>query len=125
MDIRKLQTADLILYPKLKENARHNRQNMTMAEQALWNQIRNKTLGVSFRRQHIIGAYIVDFICLAKQLIIEIDGEYHRTKEQMEYDLVRENYLKERGYTILRFNNEQVIGDIHSVTATISKVLNL
>ncbi len=75
----------------------------------LWSFLRRKQLGVLIRKQYIIDTYIVDFVCLSKQLIIEVDGKYHYTLEQQELDEKRDQRLQELGYTILRFTNEEVI----------------
>ena len=66
-------TASPDWYDLLKSFARENRKNQTLAEQVLWNQLRNKTLGVRFLRQHIIGDYIVDFVSLECSLVVEVD----------------------------------------------------
>ena len=71
-------------YDLLKAFARENRKNPTLAEQVLWNQLRNKTLGVKFLRQHIIGDYIVDFVSFECSLVVEVDGAYHAERQQME-----------------------------------------
>ncbi|MBQ6765353.1 MAG: endonuclease domain-containing protein [Paludibacteraceae bacterium] len=102
-------TADSMLYGVLKENARKNKKYLTEAESILWDLLRRKQLGVIFRRQYIIDAYIVDFVCLSKQLIIEVDGKYHDTAEQQQLDKQRENRLQKLGFTVLRFNNEEVV----------------
>lgn len=102
-------TADPMLYGVLKENARKNKKYLTEAESILWDLLRRKQLGVIFRRQYIIDAYIVDFVCLSKQLIIEVDGKYHDTAEQQQLDKQRENRLQKLGFTVLRFNNEEVV----------------
>lgn len=98
-----------MLYGVLKENARKNKKYLTEAESILWDLLRRKQLGVIFRRQYIIDAYIVDFVCLSKQLIIEVDGKYHDTAEQQQLDKQRENRLQKLGFTVLRFNNEEVV----------------
>ena len=64
-------------YTILKEFARENRKNMTLSETLLWEQLRRLPSTFHFRRQHIIGDYIVDFVCLEQSLIIEVDGGYH------------------------------------------------
>lgn len=102
-------------YPLLRQNARENRIDMTDAEKAIWSQLRNQKLGVRFRRQHIIGDYIVDFICLEKHLIIEVDGRYHFTEEQKKEDEIRTQYLSKFGFRILRFTNAEVVADTENV----------
>ncbi len=103
--------ADILNYRALKDNAATNRKNMTPAEMALWQQIRGKQLGVKFLRQYIIGDYIVDFFCPSKQLVIEVDGKYHYAEDNKEFDDIRDNYLTQQGYKVLRFVNEQVLCD--------------
>jgi len=100
----------------LTELARNLRKNPTIAESKLWNYLRNKKLnGIKFRRQEPIGDYIVDFISFEKNLIIEIDGDYHKYKEQKEYDKYRDEYLKFNDALILRFSNDDVLNDIDNV----------
>lgn len=105
-------TADLLNYDILKQNARENRHNMTEAESALWQYIRSEQLGYKFLRQHVIGDYIVDFLCRETNLIIEIDGEYHLEGEQQQLDLIRTQWLEERGYKVIRFTNDDVLFNI-------------
>src|SRR6266700_3042476 len=69
--------ADPMLYGKLKEFALTHRKDVTIAESILWDKLRSKKEGYKFRRQHIIGQFIADFVCLLKGLIIEVDGNYH------------------------------------------------
>lgn len=120
----KYQTADKALYGILKENAKDLRKFSTEAESALWEMLRNKNLGEKFRRQHIIDQFIVDFVCLSKQLIIEVDGGYHNRPEVEEADDFRTSILEELGYQILRFTNEEVIGDTESVLKKIETALS-
>ncbi|MCR5180128.1 MAG: endonuclease domain-containing protein [Bacteroidaceae bacterium] len=102
-------------YGLLKEFARENRKNPTLAESVLWEQIRDEYLGVKFLRQHIIGDYIVDFLARKEGLIIEVDGSYHAEREQQEEDLIRTAYLQSMGYRVMRFTNEQVLYDTDNV----------
>lgn len=111
--------ADILNYPALKEYAAENRRNMTPAEKALWQQLRCKRLGVKFLRQYIIGNYIVDFFCPSKQLIIEVDGKYYYAEDNQDFDAIRDAYLSQQGYKVLRFINEQVLCNIDQVIATI------
>ncbi len=121
----KYQTADKSLYGVLKENAKELRRFSTEAESILWKMLRNKNLGEKFRRQHIIEGFIVDFVCLSKQLIIELDGGYHNKPEIKEADEFRTSILEEIGYRMLRFTNEEVIGDTDSVLRRIEAALLL
>ena len=109
-------------YRILKDFARENRKNMTEAESVLWNSLRNKSLGVKFLRQHIIGDYIVDFVCQETGLIIEVDGGYHSEPCQKEDDDTRTRYLESKGFKVIRFTNEEILFNIESV---INKVYNL
>jgi leucyl-tRNA synthetase len=97
------------------ENARINRKQSTEGEAKLWERLRNNQLGYKFRRQHPVEGFITDFACLQKGLIIEVDGGYHNTKEQQEYDALRTTILEEKGFTILRFINEEVLENVFIV----------
>ena len=116
-------TASPVSYGVLKEHARAMRQHPTEAENALWEMLRGKKLGDKFRRQHVIGDFIVDFICLQKQLVIEVDGDYHNDAKQKEADDLREQILKELGYEVIRFTNEQVLNDTEQTLTVIQEAL--
>ena len=109
------QTADPCLYDMLKQYAKANRNNETQAESVIWNYVRANNLGKPFKRQHIIGDYIADFVCLTSKLIIEIDGKYHQLPEQQLNDAQRTDWLQSRGYKVLRFTNEEVIADTENI----------
>ncbi|MBR4307423.1 MAG: DegT/DnrJ/EryC1/StrS family aminotransferase, partial [Bacteroidaceae bacterium] len=102
-------TADPILYDRLKEYARDMRKNPTEAERVAWSVLCDEQTGYKFRRQHIIGDYIVDFVCLEKMLIVEIDGEYHNDWEQQVDDASRTEWLAIKGFRVIRYTNTQVI----------------
>ena len=110
-------------YNLLKEFAQKNKQFSTEAENLIWQYLRKNGLGVKFNRQYVIYDYIVDFICLEKKLIIEIDGGYHLQGEQPERDEERTAELMAQGFKVLRFSNEEVLCNIDSVLEQISKVL--
>ncbi len=116
-------TADPTLYVELKEKAESMRKNPTEAESAMWEMLKGKNLDAKFRRQHIIGDYIVDFVCLDKQLVVEIDGGYHNDPVQVEYDRQRTNFLQSKGFGVLRFKNEEVIGNTDEVLGIIRNAL--
>ena len=98
----------------MMERARVLRKNATNAENRLWYFIRAKRLkGYKFKRQYILGPYIVDFICLEKRLIIELDGSQHI--ETVEYDKERTHFLNSKGYRVLRFWNNEVLNNIENV----------
>ena len=110
-------------YNLLKDFAKENRKNATLAEDILWENIRNKTLGAEFRRQHIIADFIADFVCLDKMLIIEIDGGYHSERKQKEDDELRTKRLNELGFRVIRFSNEEVQFNIEEVLKKIQNTL--
>ncbi len=118
-------TANPFNYELLKENAKHNRNNSTQAENALWEALRGKQLGEKFRRQHVIGDFIVDFISFKSKIVIEVDGEYHNEPEQIEADNLRTNFLNEAGFKVLRFKNEEVLGNIDGVIEKIKEEITL
>jgi len=117
----KFETADKLNWGKLKENSRANRKNPTEAESILWQHLRNHQLGEHFRRQHAIENFIVDFVCLKKKLIVEVDGAIH--DQQIEGDKAREEELQNLGFRILRFKNEDVIHDIDGALEKIKNAL--
>jgi 5-methyltetrahydrofolate--homocysteine methyltransferase len=87
----------------LKEFVKKSRSNPTDAENALWQMLRGKKMeGYKFRRQHIIGAYIADFVCLDKMLIIEVDGLIHQLPENKANDIERTEWLNKEGFTVIR-----------------------
>ena len=102
-------------YDVLKENAKQMRKEPTEAEKAFWEIATSGQLEAKFRRQHIIGDYIVDFVCFEKKLIVEIDGGYHDDVEQQIEDNLRSEELKDYGFAILRLRNEEVIGNPEEV----------
>ena len=112
--------ADPILYSLLKDFANENRKNPTEAECILWNYLKGNTLGAHFRRQHIIGQFIADFVCLSHKLIIEIDGKYHQLPEQQITDAERTDWLESKGFKVIRFKNEQIVADTDKVLNTIN-----
>ncbi len=98
------------------------RANPTQAEAVLWEQLRNKNLEAKFRQQHLIGDYIVDFVCLDKKLIVEVDGKIH--ENQLDEDAKRTEILENDDYKVIRFSNEEVLGNIDSVLKTIQEALS-
>lgn len=107
----------------LLSRAKEMREKPTKAEVLLWSELRTKKTGFKFRQQHPIDNFIVDFVCLSKRLIVEVDGEIHQY--QLEKDGERELLLREKkGFTVLRFTNEEVINNLKQVTSEIQDVLN-
>ena len=102
--------------------ARQLRSNMTKAEVILWSRLRSKQLnGYKFRRQQPLLNYIVDFYCDELKLIIEVDGEIHYFNEIKNYDLKRDNILKNNGYHIIHLSNLEVETEINS---TVNKIVS-
>lgn len=95
---------------KLKERRQDLRKNQTLAESILWDKLRREQLGYKFRRQHSIGGYILDFCCLKKKLIIEVDGPIH--KFQKKDDRVRDKFFTDLGFLVLRLKNEEIEKDL-------------
>ena len=140
-------------YELLKAFAKENRQFMTEAERTLWMRLRGNVLGHKFLRQHIIGDYIVDFLCRDSLVIIEVDGGYHKERQflykyphtdslmpnkilpmqggmeglvrnQVEEDRIRQEWLESVGYKVVRFTNEQILHNIDYVLATIKTTID-
>ena len=107
----------------LFQRAAELRKNLTLAEARLWEKLKNKNLGVKFRRQHPIAGYIADFYCHKAKLIIEVDGDIHSLNENRDYDVRRENDLKEIGYRVMRFTNQQILNSMDEVIITIKSSL--
>ena len=146
-------TASPDRYELLKRFAKENRQFMTEAERALWMHLRGNALGHKFLRQHIIGDYIVDFLCRDAQVVIEVDGGYHKerhflykyphtyflmpnkilptqggveglVRDQVEEDRIRQEWLESIGYKVLRFTNEQILYNIDYALAIIKTTID-
>ena len=107
--------------PQLFEKARILRNSPTKTENILWQQLHNNKLGVKFRRQHPIFKYVADFYCHEKKLVIELDGDYHSRKDQIENDQVRTEDLEAFGIEVLRFTDQQVLEDMDYVIKEISE----
>ncbi|MBI4285772.1 MAG: endonuclease domain-containing protein [Chloroflexi bacterium] len=104
--------------------ARELRRKQTGAENLLWAELRNmRSDGVKFRRQHPIGDYIVDFICLEKKLVIEVDGGQHNEDVKKEEDETRTLWLESEGYHIIRLWNNEVLANIEGVVFHIKEAL--
>ena len=146
-------TASPDRYELLKTFAKENRQFMTEAERALWMRLRGNALGHKFLRQHIIGDYIVDFLCRDAQVVIEVDGGYHKERQflykyphsyflmpnkslptqggleglirdQVEEDRIRQDWLESAGYKVIRFTNEQILHNIDYALTVIKTTID-
>lgn len=110
-------------YCLLKDFARQNRRNQTLAEKVLWDQLRGNALNTKVLRQYIVGDYIVDFLIPYYQVVIEVDGAYHAERDQYEDDLVRSEALYRMGFYVLRFTNEQVLFDTEETVNRIREII--
>ena len=107
---------------QIQSRARALRKNPTDVERLLWRHLRMRQLdGYKFRRQQPIGNYIVDFVCLEKRLIIELDGGQHA--EQSNYDSERDAWLRNQRFTVLRFWNNDVLINVEGVASGIFETL--
>jgi len=99
---------------KILSNAKSLRSHQTEAEQRLWYHLRaHRFMDMKFKRQKPLGCYIVDFVCMERLLIIELDGGQHA--EQVGYDQLRDAWLRGQGYTVLRFWNNEVMQQLEGV----------
>ncbi|WP_345257191.1 endonuclease domain-containing protein [Flaviaesturariibacter amylovorans] len=105
--------------------ALEHRRKPTKAESVLWKALKGKRLaGYKFRRQHVIGNYIVDFVCLKRKLIVEVDGDIHLAPSQQRYDEDRTEFLEANGFRVIRFWNDAVLERLDAVLDTILETLN-
>lgn len=103
--------------------ARRLRTHPTEAERLLWRHLRLRQLsGYKFRRQQPLGPYIVDFVCLEKRLIVEVDGGHHAAR--MEHDAQRAAWLEAEGFRLLRFWNTEVLQETQAVQEAIRAALD-
>ena len=111
--------------PVALARARELRQNANEAEKKVWWMLRAKHIGGNkFRRQHPIGPYVVDFVCLRQRLVIEIDGDTH-DDAQRELDRTRTRYLNKLGFRVIRFWNDDVYNFTSDVESTIAYELGM
>ena len=96
--------------PNTRKRARSLRRERTNAEQEMWNMLRDlRPYGARFRRETPVGPYIADFAWLSTRVIVEVDGDSHETVHGKRRDLVRDRFLQDQGFSVLRFDNGQVI----------------
>jgi 5-methyltetrahydrofolate--homocysteine methyltransferase len=111
-------------WSKLKPLAREMRHQPTFTEAVLWEALRRRRLnGAKFRRQHTIGTFIADFVCIEQQLIIEVDGSVHEDIDQKLYDAERQARLEGLGFRVLRFTNGEVLRSLSAVLEVIGEAL--
>ncbi|AWG21279.1 methionine synthase [Flavobacterium faecale] len=115
-DSKHWETANRMNYGLLKDFAKKMRNEPTDAERVLWRELSGKQLeGYKFRRQHIIGDYIADFVCLQENVIIEVDGLIHQLPENFASDEERTKWLNSEGYQVIRFTNDEVLFEMEKV----------
>ncbi len=115
-----------IVSNRLRNNAKSMRRQMTDAELKLWNELRaHRLMGLGFRRQFPIDRYIVDFACAEKKLIVEVDGTQHAEDGAAAYDANRTAYLQRRGWTILRFWNDDILKSLDAACQQIIPIAGL
>ena len=116
-------TTDKLNWHNNIKNAKEMRKEPTVAESILWEHLRNrKVIDLKFRRQHLIDQFIVDFVCLEKSLVVEVDGGYHDDEYQKEHDESRATILNELGFEVIRFTNNEVLNDIDSILSKIKEI---
>ncbi|MHA7811774.1 MAG: endonuclease domain-containing protein [Phycisphaerales bacterium] len=105
-----------------RSNARSLRKRMTPPERALWVALRGrKVAGLKFRRQAPIGPYIADFYCHEARLVVEIDGSTHQGS-QAAHDRDRDQWMRDRGMSVLRVSGRDVLQNLEGVVRTIARV---
>ena len=108
--------------PETFRQAEKLRMNMTNAEKVLWNRLKKKQLGIRFKPQHPIDIFIADFYCHKAKLVIELDGESHKTRK--EYDIGRTREIEKYGIKVMRFKNNEVLDNVEKVVEIIRKCIN-
>ena len=107
---------------RLLDFAKDMRKEPTWFEFILWQKLRRRQFGVRFRRQEPIGPYVVDFVCFKKKLVIELDGESHDDDLS---DAIRDAWFHDRGFFVLRINNDHIRDDLEGALDLIAQALNL
>jgi very-short-patch-repair endonuclease len=104
------------------KKANHLRKSQTNAEAKLWRELRNRNFfGLKFRRQFVFEKYILDFVCLEKRLVIELDGGQHNFDKNMKKDFERNKLLQQNNFKVLRFWNFEINENFENILETIAK----
>lgn len=103
--------------------ARDLRRRQTPTEARLWAALRRDALGVPFRRQHPIGPFVVDFCCLPRNLVVEVDGSVHDREDVREQDEWREAWLTGHGFRVVRFTNDHITTRLDTVLTSLRIIL--
>jgi len=115
----------MVVYNKesTKIKRRILKKSMTPEEKILWEAIRCDALEVRFRRQFGIGEYVVDFYCSKLKLVIELDGKQHDSQDGLEYDKIRDDYMRNLGIVTVRFKNKEIRDDLVVVIKKIKEYI--
>ena len=103
--------------------ARKLRKEMSLPEAMLWKRLRRGSAGAKFRRQHPIGPYVADFCCLEARLVVEVDGEVHGTEQRRQRDAVRDSFLAEKGFEVLRVAAVDVLRNADGIAHGIAELV--
>jgi very-short-patch-repair endonuclease len=110
--------------PAQRRLARRLRNETTILEEMLWQQLRDRRLdGFKFRRQVPLAGYVADFVCFEAKLIVEVDGPVHAHEEQRLHDKERDRVLRQRGFRVVRFDGETVLTDLERVLGAVRQAL--
>jgi very-short-patch-repair endonuclease len=109
----------------MRRLAKGQRADPSAPETLLWTILRDRRITAKFRRQMPVGAYIADFICLERRLIVEVDGPHHDDPVQKEHDRERDTWLRSAAFRVLRLTSDEVIGDPELATQKIIAALSL
>lgn len=104
---------------KALRSARRFRREMSLPEVLLWQSLRQRPLGVKFRRQHPIGSFVADFFCAEANVVIEIDGIAHGMGSRPERDEIRDDWLMQCGKQVVRIPATEVLSDVQSVAESL------
>ena len=99
--------------------ARRLRREMSLPEVLMWQRLKVSHSGLKFRKQHRIESYVVDFYCAAARLVVEVDGIAHDMGDRPARDEVRQRYLEERGYTVIRLAASDILADVDGTAASV------
>jgi very-short-patch-repair endonuclease len=105
--------------PRLEKFARQNRKQSTDAERKLWTLLREQLPEFRFRRQHPVAGYVVDFVCLKANLVVELDGGQHADAAGVAYDSERTRRLEQVGLRVLRVPDDEMLRDPDAALRTI------
>lgn len=112
----------MAINPTFVKLSRKLRKSQTPWEKKLWSRLKNKSFGVKFKRQVVIGSYIYDFSCFEKKIIIELDGSQHASFEVSEKDKDKTSFAARLGYKVLRFYNSDIENNLEGVLENIRQI---